>query len=348
MSGDAHIPGDRVRTDLTADQVEQLKQDFENDADDLGLTVSFQVTAQSNGLFTLRAHFARPTAAAANPPAATQPAAHQPAPPQAAPPAAPRPVVAPPPQVVQPPTASPPPGAAPVAPPPVAPPPVAPPPIAPPPIAPPPVAPPPVASPVNPTPAATPIPPPPVSPANPPPAIAAVPPPAALLCWGAKVSVLFRQKIRTIAANLRTDANFLMACMAFESGESFSPAKRNPVSGATGLIQFMPKTAEGLGTTTAALAAMTAEDQLDFVAKYFAGNEGKLAALSDVYMAILFPVAVGKPDDFVLFARNGPNAVAYQQNSGLDLDHDGRVTKAEAASKVADALARGFRPSNVA
>jgi hypothetical protein len=339
MSGGAHIPGDRVRTDLTADQVEQLKQDFENDAGDMGLTVSFQVAAQPNGLFTLRAHFDKPTAAAASSP----PAAPPPAPQQAASPAVP------PPQAAKPPPAAPlPQAAAPPAPataPPVS---AAPAQAAQPPPATSPPAPQQAAPQAAPPPqVAAAAPPPVVSPISPPPA-AAVVPPAGQLCWGAKVSVLFRQKIRTIATNLRTDVNFLMACMAFESGESFSPAKRNPVSGATGLIQFMPKTAEGLGTTTAALAAMTAEDQLDFVAKYFAGNEGKLAALSDVYMAILFPVAVGKPDDFVLFARNGPNAVAYQQNSGLDLDHDGRVTKAEAASKVADALARGFRPGNVA
>ena len=167
-----------------------------------------------------------------------------------------------------------------------------------------------------------------------------------LLAWGARVSAGFRQKIRAIAGNLSTDPNFLMACMAFETGETFSPSKRNPVSGATGLIQFMPRTAVALGTTTEALAAMTAEAQLDFVAKYFAGKAGKLATLADVYMAILWPAAVGKPEDFVLFAKDGPNAVAYQQNRGLDINHDGKVTKAEAASKPAAMLTKGLLPVN--
>lgn len=40
-------------------------------------------------------------------------------------------------------------------------------------------------------------------------------------------------------------------------------------SGATGLIQFMPATAQGMGTTTAALAAMSAVQQLDYVQRYF-------------------------------------------------------------------------------
>ena len=44
--------------------------------------------------------------------------------------------------------------------------------------------------------------------------------------------------------------DFLLACMAFESGMSFCSSIRNAASGATGLIQFMPSTARGLGTTT--------------------------------------------------------------------------------------------------
>jgi hypothetical protein len=58
-----------------------------------------------------------------------------------------------------------------------------------------------------------------------------------------------------------------MAAMAFETGETFSPSIKNKASGATGLIQFMRSTAKGSGTTTAALAEMTAVDQLDFVEK---------------------------------------------------------------------------------
>lgn len=43
-----------------------------------------------------------------------------------------------------------------------------------------------------------------------------------------------------------------------------------PGSGAIGLIQFMPSTAKGLGTSTSALKQMTAVDQLAYVEKYFA------------------------------------------------------------------------------
>ncbi|HET7255617.1 MAG TPA: transglycosylase SLT domain-containing protein [Xanthobacteraceae bacterium] len=173
----------------------------------------------------------------------------------------------------------------------------------------------------------------------------AQPPAKAPLCWGAKVSDEFRKRVRWIAETLQLDANDLMACMAWESGRSFSPSKRNLAgSGATGLIQFMPSTARSLGTTTDALAGMTAEDQLNFVYKYFRPWKGRLPSLSDVYMAILWPSAVGKGDDYALFT----GGVAYRQNVGLDLNKDGKVTKAECSAKLYAIRAEGLRPENLA
>ena len=105
-----------------------------------------------------------------------------------------------------------------------------------------------------------------------------------------KVSDAFKQKVIQIASDLKVNPNFLMAVMSFESGETFSPSIKNAAgSGAVGLIQFMPATAKQLGTTTAALAAMTAEDQLDFVAKYFRQFKKPLLTIEDVYMAVLLP-----------------------------------------------------------
>jgi hypothetical protein len=161
------------------------------------------------------------------------------------------------------------------------------------------------------------------------------------LAWGAKVSSVFRDKVRRIASGLGTNPNYLMASMAFETGRTFSPSKRNPASSATGLIQFMSSTAEGLGTSTAALAAMTAEAQLDYVEKYFSSKKGQLHNLGDVYMMILYPSAVGQPDDFVLFSPE-KSLDAYNANKGLDVDGDGKVTRLEATTKVAAALTEGL------
>lgn len=173
-------------------------------------------------------------------------------------------------------------------------------------------------------------------------------PGVAPMAWGAKVSIAFRDRVRWICAQLQyPEPGDLMTCMAWESGRSFSASQRNLAgSGATGLIQFMPATARELGTTTNALAAMTAEDQLNYVFRYFEPWKGKLHDLDDLYMVILWPRAVGKPDDYVLFDRN-ISPTAYRQNAGLDLNRDGKVTKAECASKLYAMRDEGLRPGNV-
>ena len=77
--------------------------------------------------------------------------------------------------------------------------------------------------------------------------------------------------------------------------------------------------------------------------------------ISDLYMSVLFPAAVNKPDDFVLFGRgamSGYTGRAYSQNAGLDRNGDGSITKAEASAKVlgtqnAWRQARNMRPELV-
>ncbi len=39
---------------------------------------------------------------------------------------------------------------------------------------------------------------------------------------------------------------------------------------------------------------MTATEQLDYVQKHFLPHKGKLQDLEDVYMSILYPVAIGR------------------------------------------------------
>jgi len=136
------------------------------------------------------------------------------------------------------------------------------------------------------------------------------------------------------AAKYGIPATALLAVMDFETGGTFDPAEPNRAgSGATGLIQFMPSTARALGTTTEALAQMSRAEQMQYVDRYFAQWGDRLVggSVDDVYMAVLWPKAIGKSDDYVIF-RSG--TTAYDQNSGLDTNGDGTVTKYEAASKV--------------
>ena len=63
----------------------------------------------------------------------------------------------------------------------------------------------------------------------------------------------FIRGVEAMAGRLGTRPEYVLAVMSFETGGSFDPAEGNSI-GATGLIQFLPSTARGLGTTTGALA----------------------------------------------------------------------------------------------
>lgn len=171
------------------------------------------------------------------------------------------------------------------------------------------------------------------------------------LAWGAKVSQVFRDRILWAAEALKMPADgasWLMACIAWESNETFSPSVKNMAgSGAVGLIQFMPATAAGLGTSAAALTTMTAEDQINWVYRYFKPYAGRLNSLGDVYMAILWPAGIGQPNDYVLW-RKSTRPTTYRQNAGLDINKDGAITKAEAVAKVEEKLTKGLQPLNSA
>lgn len=166
------------------------------------------------------------------------------------------------------------------------------------------------------------------------------------LIWSAKVSKEFVLKVQDIAKKLQMPtegANWLMACMAFETGETFSPTIKNGAGAPYyGLIQFGKAAATDCGTTVEALLKMTAEEQLEYVYKFFKPYTGKLKTLSDVYSRIIWPVAVGKPEDYVIF-DNKVRPTAYVQNKGLDIDRDGKVTKAECAAKVQEKYTRGLK-----
>jgi hypothetical protein len=164
------------------------------------------------------------------------------------------------------------------------------------------------------------------------------------LAWGAVVSPTFVARVHQMCADLGCESNDLMAAMAFESVETFSPSVRNPMSGATGLIQFMSDTARGLGTSTEELAAMSAESQLEYVDRYMRPYQGRLSSISDIYMAILWPRAVGQAEDYPLFPSG---TIQYTQNAHLDVDGDGVVTKQEAAGLVTSKLRKGQRPEYV-
>jgi len=145
----------------------------------------------------------------------------------------------------------------------------------------------------------------------------------------------FYNKVVQIANRLNCSADDLMALMNSESG--LNHTEQNTI-GATGLIQFMPKTAEGLGTSTEALMAMTPEEQLNYVEKHIK-NAKKAAGYGDserigpgtLYALVWLPAYAKK--DILARRDNDPNEY-YAQNSGLDVDNDGIISKADLAQRI--------------
>lgn len=134
----------------------------------------------------------------------------------------------------------------------------------------------------------------------------------------------FVNKVREVSTRLGIDPNWLMAIMYWESASTFSPSIQNSI-GATGLIQFIPSTAKGLGTTTTALKNMSAVDQLDYVEKYLKAYKGKINSYIDTYFAVFFPMAIGKPDDWVIEGGGVSASQIARQNPAFDVNKDGKV-----------------------
>lgn len=135
----------------------------------------------------------------------------------------------------------------------------------------------------------------------------------------------------------------MLSCMAFESAYTFSPSVQNDRSKATGLIQFMPSTARSLGTSTDSLSRMTQAEQMAFVYNYFQPYAGRLHNLGDIYLAIFYPAAMNKPDDWVIAHRPdvATGKSVYEQNRGLDRGGKGYITRADAVHAVTEAYNRG-------
>jgi hypothetical protein len=165
------------------------------------------------------------------------------------------------------------------------------------------------------------------------------------IIYGQQVDDTFKAGVLWIEDKLKLDADYLMACMAFETGGTFSPSVKNAAgSSGLGLIQFMSFTYSSMvklypnlkkvAPSHSALANLTATQQLTFVYYYFLSFGKDLSGweLEDVYMAILFPQAIGKPLTWAMPWEAG--SLAYKQNAGLDLNKDKVITKAEASAGV--------------
>jgi soluble lytic murein transglycosylase-like protein len=138
----------------------------------------------------------------------------------------------------------------------------------------------------------------------------------------------FEGKLREIAVDLNIPPEWIMAVIYAES--RFDPAVVNRRgSSATGLIQFMPATAAELGVTVQRLALLTPTQQLDYVQRYLKQvhqRYGPYRSLTDLYLGILYPKARQQDYCYTLYAKPSQ---AYERNTGLDEDRDGRVSSSD-------------------
>ncbi len=105
----------------------------------------------------------------------------------------------------------------------------------------------------------------------------------------------FIQKTKAVADKLGIPTDFLRTIFFAESG--CNPKAVNRAGGATGLIQFMPSTAAGLGTSVAELRMMSGVDQLDYVYKYFSAYKGTFQSVEHMYLYTFYPAAMSHIND---------------------------------------------------
>ena len=162
------------------------------------------------------------------------------------------------------------------------------------------------------------------------------------IAWGARLSQEALRKLVTYSASIGCDPSDLASCIQFES--RWNPQATNPGSSAAGILQWIKRNYESYGLTREQLLAMSIEQQLDLVPRYFAPYVGRVGNLDDLYMAILLPTAIGKPSDAVVFASK---TEAYEANRGLDFNHDGAITKAECVAVVRALREQGMAADKV-
>ena len=150
----------------------------------------------------------------------------------------------------------------------------------------------------------------------------------------------FEMKVKGVAQSLNVPPEWLMAVMYSESKLNPS-AVNHKGSGATGLIQFMVNTVKDLNRKMGTqlymsdIRNMDAVRQMDLVHTYLQNvrdKYGEFHTITDLYLAVLYPRAVGQDYCYTLYAKPTQK---YRMNSGLDENKDGRVTKSDIDHRMA-------------
>ncbi|MCH4829843.1 hypothetical protein [Flavobacterium columnare] len=142
--------------------------------------------------------------------------------------------------------------------------------------------------------------------------------------WSDKLTCDQRKKVLEVCQELwgeknkKEKASQLMSIMYIETNKTFSPSADNGI-GFSGLIQFNDAAAKGVGTTRAELKKMTFIKQMDYVKAYFMKRKDELNTMTDMYLLVMKPSAVGKGND--------PNYAVFDESISVP-DGDGSKTNA--------------------
>lgn len=120
----------------------------------------------------------------------------------------------------------------------------------------------------------------------------------------------------------------------------FDPANENKDTGATGIIQFIPPTARALGTTTQAIKKMDFHTQMWLAFRHLRPYMRKIRRPEDLYMAVFYPSAIGKPNFvFPKKVQDDNNGIRTPREYTARADRDAKLPYDPAFSGP------GFQPS---
>jgi len=132
---------------------------------------------------------------------------------------------------------------------------------------------------------------------------------------------IFKKKLKEISNAIHIDENSIIKLMKHESG--LNPEIKNSL-GCVGLIQFcpgggMPKIINGKSYTLDEIR-YDLEAQMDAIKEFWTKgyNNGKIKRPADLYLYNFFPIAAGKPDDFVLQAKGLSATAVAKANPGFN------------------------------
>lgn len=146
----------------------------------------------------------------------------------------------------------------------------------------------------------------------------------------------FFDELKNIAEGLGADPLHMLSVMYSESGCKANA--HNPNGDASGLIQFMPATLQGLGWHNGheAFRKLSPFDQLRWVAKYYAPHKGKLGSVAALYLCTFLPALLSHAAEpsYELSVKGGIRGWVYSANAAFDANGDGKILVSELGDAV--------------